>query len=122
MTIALITVITLLSGDRGTRLKIISRNIATPCGPLGRIVYGRIWRAASISRSEQPVKLISAVKRAENEEIGAGILDLRIFESIIGNTAGETDRPIDRPTGRSTDRQNLPRSTDLHSGLYHIPW
>jgi len=67
------------------------------------IVYGRIWWAVSISRNERPVKLISAVKRAENGEIGAGILDLRIFGSIIGNTVGE------RPTHQSTDRQNLAR-------------
>lgn len=43
------------------------------------LFIGEFGRAASISRSERPVKLISAVKRAENGEIGAGILDLRIF-------------------------------------------
>lgn len=62
------------------------------------LFMGEFGGAVSISRSERPVKLISAVKRAENGEIGAGILDLRIFESIIGNTASEgpAGRPIDR--------------------------
>lgn len=83
------------------------------------LFMGEFGELVSISRSERPVKLISAVKRTENGEIGAGILDLRIFESIIGNTASEG--PTDRPTDRS--RQNLSRReyTDLHSGLYHIP-
>lgn len=73
-------------------------------GPFDRFVYGRIWRTR-FRLVERPVKLIGAVKRAENlgamvgrgeerrGEIGAEILDLSIFESIIGNTANrETDR------------------------------
>jgi len=82
-------------------------------------IYERIWWAVSISRSEQPVKLISAVKRAENGEIGAGILDLRIFGSIIGNMAGESS--TNRSTDRQIDRISLVEYINLHSGLYHIP-
>jgi len=71
---------------------------------------------ASITRIERSVKLIRAIERAEGGEIGAGVVDLRIFESIIGNTAngrprstgldrslrGETDRPSFRPLPHST--------------------
>jgi len=70
---------------------------------------------ASITRIERSVKLIRAVERAEGGEIGAGVLDLRIFESIIGNTAngrsrstgldrlrGGADRPSFRPLPHST--------------------
>lgn len=73
----------------------IARATLLSCGLFGWIIYGRIRRTASISRSGRSVKLISAVKRVGNGKIGAGILDRRIFESIIGNTA----------SGRSADRQ-----------------
>lgn len=95
------------------------QHVATPYGSLGWLVYGRIWRVVSISRGERPVKLISAVKRAENREIGAGILDLCIFESIIGNTASEG--PSDRPAGQSTDRQNLSRGEVYRPSFRPLP-
>jgi len=97
----------LLISDRSNRENNWTRLVVLFIGEFGEFGFDHSYRA---------VKLIRAVERAEGGEIGAGVLDLRIFESIIGNTANGRSRStgLDRNLRDGADRPSfrpLPHST-----------